>query len=160
MREATSAHLSLLSVQAHDLEKQADALSNRAAAVRKAGQKFCSAIDAMVAEQSQLATALEIFCSGEDEESLRIGCPLIRRFVTFFSDIKQEQAALGKSLHAALVHAVDNELGKHYQAIKDGKKALLKAENSSDASKMKFRFTRSENTNVRPLRCVSSSDLR
>lgn len=138
-------------VQANDLEKQADALTARASAIRKAGQRVCSALDTLVSEQSQLATALDVFCSGEDEESLRIGCPLLRKFVEFFQDIKIEHAELSKALQASLVEAVDTELSSHLQAIKENRKALSRAEATTDSSKsLKFRlYSRADSTNVR-----------
>lgn len=142
-------------MQALDLEKQADALSARAAAIRRAGQKVCSALDALVAEQSQLASAIDTFCAGEDEESLRIGCPLLRKFVEFFQDIKTEHAELSKAIQASLVHTVDQELGTQLQAIKEGRKALGRAETSSDSSKsLKFRlYSRNDSPNVRSQCC-------
>lgn len=153
----TSTHAAVLphrsAVQAHDLEKQAEALTTRASAIRKACQKVCSALDTLVSEQSQLAAAVDVFCAGEDEESLRIGCPLLRKFVEFFQEIKVEHAELSKALQGSLVHAVDTELGSHLQAIKEGKKALNRVETASDSSKsLKFRlYSRADNMNVRCL---------
>jgi hypothetical protein len=138
-------------VQAHDLEKQAEALTARASEIRRAGQRVCLAIDNLVAEQSQLALALDVFCAGEDEESLKIGCPLLRKFVEFFQEINAEHSALSKEIQGGLVQAVDSELGRYLQAIKEGRKALSRTETTSDAPKsLKFRpFSRNESPNVR-----------
>lgn len=133
------------------MEKQAEALTARASAIRRAGQKVCAALDTLVSEQSHLATALDVFCSGEDAESLRIGCPLLRKFVDFFQIVKNEHVELSKAIQTSLVHTVDNELGSHLQAIKDCRKSLSRAETTSDTPKsLKFRlYSRTDSPTVR-----------
>lgn len=128
-------------VQAHDLERQAEALIGKASTIKKAAQKVCTAMDTLVIEQAALSEALESFCGGEDEESLRIGCPLLRRFVTFFDEVREGQGALSGALRAILVESFEEELvGNQLQAIKEQRRALAKAEGSSDSSKIKFRL--------------------
>lgn len=128
-------------VQAHDLERQAEALIGKAGTIKKAAQKVCTAMDTLVIEQAALSEALESFCGGEDEESLRIGCPLLRRFVTFFDEVREGQGALSGALRAILVESFEEELvGNQLQAIKEQRRALAKAEGSSDSSKIKFRL--------------------
>lgn len=128
-------------VQAHDLEKKAEALTGKASTIKKAALKVCTAMDALVIEQAALSEALDSFCGGQDEESLRIGCPLLRRFVTFFDEVREGQGALSGALRAILVESFEDQLvGNHLQAIKDQRRALAKAEGSSDSSKIKFRL--------------------
>lgn len=128
-------------MQAHDLEKQAEMLVGRASTIKKAAQKVCAAMDAVVVEQAALSEVLESFCGGEDEESLRIGCPLLRRFVAFFDEVREGQGALSGAVRAILVESFEDELvGTQLQAIKDQRRALSKAEASGDSSKLKFRL--------------------
>lgn len=82
-------------LQWNDLEIQADGLTQRSLLLRKAAARYVDALAVVGHEQGYLAEALDEFCSAADEESVHIGCPLLKNFVHLFADLKDEHLKLG-----------------------------------------------------------------
>lgn len=82
-------------MQWNELELQADGLTQRASVLRKAAARYVDALAVVAQEQGYLAEALDEFCSAADEESVHIGCPLLKHYVHLFADLKDEHVKLG-----------------------------------------------------------------
>lgn len=126
--------------QLADRTQRAEALAARGAALKAAAARVCDAMDALACEQAALAAATEAFCGGVDEESVCIGCPLLRPFVALFEDLRGEQAALTQQLRTALVDTVDAQLAAPLQRMRDQARALARAEQPERSGGGKFRL--------------------
>jgi hypothetical protein len=125
-------------MQIADRAQKAEALATRSVALQSAAQRVCDALERLAREQDGLAAATEAFCSDVDEESVHIGCPLLRRFVALFADIREEEMKLHQQIKALLVTAIETDLCKHVQRINQQKKTLARAEQPE--SRGKFRI--------------------
>ena len=111
-------------LQASQLSEQAETLTARSGELQAAAARVSAAVEALSTEQTALARALESFCSGVDEESVCIGCPLLRRFVPLFEELRDEQVKLSAQIRALLVTALDTGLAEPLQQIKVQQKAV------------------------------------
>jgi hypothetical protein len=133
---ATKAHQ--IRVQVSESVQKAEVLATRSATLKTAAQRVCDALDGLAREQVGLATATEVFCSGVDEESVHIGCPLLRRFVALFADIREEQVKLNQQIKALLVTAIEADLSAHVQQIQQQSKTLARAEQPEARGKFRI----------------------
>lgn len=127
-------------VQLAERLQHAEALAARGATLKAAAARVCHALDALSGEQAALAAATEAFCGGVDEESVRVGCPLLRPFVALFEYLRAEQAQLTKELYSALVEPIDAQLAAPLQRIHDQRAALARAEVPERSGGSKFRL--------------------
>ena len=97
-------------VQADKHVARAQALANRARGVKDAVAIVCGSMRALAADEAALASAISAFCKDADEESVQMGCPLLKHFATLFQGLQREQAQLAEQMRTALVTTIDSEM--------------------------------------------------